>query len=70
VRGRFAVGHHEEDRLHRRVLAEEASREQQAVMQIGSLLPQNRQGRQLADVHGLRVAPERDQLQPVPAEPG
>jgi hypothetical protein len=65
----FAVGHQQEDRLHRRMAAEEAAGQQQAVMEVGSLFPPGRQGRQLADVHGLRVAPERDQLQPVPAEP-
>jgi hypothetical protein len=44
------------------VPAEEPVGQQQAVMQVCSLLPYYRQGRKLTDVHGLRVPAERDQL--------
>ncbi len=70
MRGGLAVGDDQHDRLGVGVAAEVPARQQQGVVQVGALLPHPLQRGELADVDGLGVAAEGDELQRVGAEPG
>jgi hypothetical protein len=70
VGGRLAVGDDQQHRLGAGVLAEEPVGQQQAVMEVGALVPPGVERGQLLDLHHACVPAEGDQLQVVAAEAG